>query len=363
MTGEELIEFNKTHPIVEQTRVEWVHQEEWDEYGKQFPVTAVICQRNTPDLIRITVESLLRFYPDMPVLVVDGGSNDESILYLKYKELTHPNFKVWVRNLRNGHGDMAHEGVVNYVKTEYFMLVDSDVAFMRGNFIEPMIHRFQQNKKLYAIGTLQYSSYKNNGGEPDDAEDAIPYANPQLSIYHTETYHELNAPFIEDGTPCILNMKAAYDAKLDIEYFPTDKYMLHLSGGSWMNPPNIWPCDNDVKIRPFVTFIVSENKSISKQDDSDFDMVVEAKQKGHLPLDHPPPMYYREPELVGWELFGLRFNVYGEYVCDICAYNETIPETFVTDLKKKVIEEKAPDEITVHNLKCYKRTTWQRSVK
>lgn len=359
MTPQQAHDFFASHPTVEQTRSEWHHKRYFVE--NTLPITAIVCQRNTKHLIQLTIESLQRFYPDINILVVDGGSNDDSILYLRYKELTCHNVNVWVRDDRNGHGLMLHEGISRHVKTEYVMLLDSDIIIERGGFIEPMLKRFEENKNLYAIGTLQYSSYINNGGEPETPDDAVPYANPQLSIYHVPTYHKLNAPFIEDGTPCILNMKAAKDAFLDVEYFPTDKYFCHVSGGTWMNPPNIWKHDHDVKLRPFLTVIVRSGQNIiSTQNDSDYDIVVTAEKKEIKPLKHQPPVYQYEPNEVSYRLYGIRFNVSGEYILDASYYDVLqLPNDFVTKLKEQVIEQNIPDEIEIDGFTCIKRQIWQ----
>src|SRR5580765_8697800 len=322
MTGQVRVDFNNTHPIIEQARTIWNFQQYWNETEYPKDVTVLICQKNTKSATQMTIESLQRFYPDIKILVVDDNSNDDSVLYLKYKELTCANLKVWWKgDMFWGHGGNLHLAIKEKIDTKFVMIMDSDMVIERGNFIEPMLKRFDENTKLYAIGTLQYTSYSNNGGEPFTPEDAIPYANPQLSIFDVDTYHELvemgtdsrgnhvPAPFLNDGTPCILNMKAAHDAKLDVEYFPIDKYASHNSGSSWAKPRTTWIDDHDILLRPFFTLIVPRTIHIySSCDDSDFDIVMVGQQGDteYTFTDKPNPHLF----VARNSLFSIRFNVH-----------------------------------------------------
>lgn len=362
MTGQERVDFNDMHPIIEQSRTIWEHKSYWDEQQYPKDVTVLMCQKNTKLFTQMTIESLQRFYPDIKMVIVDDNSDDDSVEYLKYKELTCPNITVWWKKGNYaGHGGNLHLAMVEYVKTKFVMLMDSDLIVERGNFIEPILQRFSENPKLYAIGTLQYTSYSNNGGEPFTAEDAIPYGNPQLCVYDVDTYHELETPFLHDGTPCILNMKAAHDAKLDVEYFPIDKYASHNSGSSWANPRTMWMDDHDVLVRPFLTIIVSRYTTMSiDSGDMDYDIVVvdRSYEVEYTFTDKPDP----RPFIVDARLFAIRFNVKGEYVLDLSKHDALrIEVDIVRHLKEQVNEQNVPDELVVDNLTFVKRTTWQKN--
>lgn len=331
------------------------HLNKW----KEKNITILICQRNTNDLIQLCLESLLRFYPDIPILIVDGSSTDDSIFYCKYKELIHPNIKIWIRNGRNSHGITMDEALKQHIKTRYVLLCDSDIIMERGGLIQDMLSEFYKNELLYAIGSIMLVTRSNYGcGAPKDESDILRYAHPSFSIYDVEKYHQLNAPFVDHGAPCVYNMIEAEKKGFHISYYPVDKYISHLSGGSWTEPRTIWANDHNVYIRPFVTFILSNGNHIEKihlQTDHDFDIITigNAEDKfivvhGFLPLQ------------VNNSLFGIRHNITGEYVCLIPDEIETIQPEFVHIIKHNAIEKKMPDEMNVGGLNCIRRTLWQK---
>jgi glycosyltransferase involved in cell wall biosynthesis len=360
MTQEEHIEYGKTHKLVEQARPVWNYENEFAERGREFPVTFVICQKNTKSTIQLALESLFRFYPDVNVVVMDDNSTDDSVLYLQFMELIKPNLKVyWNKGELFGHGNAMDFAICELVKTEYVMMMDSDVIITRNGFLEQMLMAYLSNPKLYGIGTLQISSYKNNGGEPIDIPDIVPYGSPNLCMYHVPTYLTL-PPALTDGTPLILNNKGARDKGLEIAYYPTDKYSLHIGGHGWATIPTIWIDDADVKLRPFLTIVIPyylEMEAI--QSDNDFDLVMISKKttKEVVFTDGS------EKKSVDNWLYDVRFNIHGEYVLDLTEGGSRVVkvhEFFVAELKKKVIEEKAPDIVEVYGMKCYRRRYFQK---
>lgn len=362
MTPEESIEFNKTHPVVEHSRPEWTNEEYHALSWKDKSVTVICTQRKTKNAIQLTIESLLRFYPNILIVIADDNSLDDSAQYLQYKELVTPNLTVWMRTEENssgrhGHGRILHELIEKFVRTKYVLTLDSDMVIEKGGFVELMIAEFEKDNNLYGLGTLHYGSYQNNGGEPFTPEDAVPYAHPQLSMFRVDKYNETETEWIEDGAPLILNMKEAKDLGWRVDYFPTDKYASHRGGSSYVEPRPVWESDHDVFLRPFVTFITSSTKLFFTHSiDSDFDIVI-AKN----PTRTEVVIHGREPQVVGNYIYDLRFHVTGEFVCDVRDNPTTLDSGFITRLKDEVIKLKAPEELTMDGLKFVKRKVWQKN--
>ncbi|MDD4970791.1 MAG: glycosyltransferase family A protein [Paludibacter sp.] len=364
MTGEEFNDLSRENPNIGLVRPFWNFEQFHRDLWKDLDVTVLICQRKTKNITQLCLESLLRFYPDIPILVVDGNSQDDSTLYLDYKSIICPNVKVWHRTAElNSHGVTMNEAIHGYITTEYVLLMDSDVITMRYGYIEGMLQQMKEHrmseKPMYATGTLMLVTRQNFAcGAPDNISDVLRYAHPSCSLYHVPTYKSLNAPFTDHGAPCVYNMLAAESHGLIIGYWPVDKYVAHLSGASWCVPKTIWNHDNDVPLRPFLTFIVTNEKQVLElagQEDHDFDIV----PLGNLVSDSVV-VHDAEALLVTNHLYDLRFRIHGEYVCHLNFTIDRVDKIIVTLMKKAVIEYKAPDELFVGGLRIVKRHVWQR---
>jgi glycosyltransferase involved in cell wall biosynthesis len=357
MNHEQYSKLTAENPNVGLVRPFWDESEYHRKIWIDKDVTVLICQRKTKELIQLCLESLLQYYPDIPVIVVDGDSQDDSTLYLRYKSIVCPNLKVWERTGINSHGITMDEAIRNFVNTNYVLLMDSDVITFRSGYIEGMMEQFIGNINLYATGNLMLVSRQNEAcGAPFDENDVLRYTHPCCSIYQVPTYKKMR-PFANHGAPCVFNLLDAEIMKYDIGYFPVDKYTAHLSGASWQDIPAIWCHDYDVKLRPFITFVVTnpvQADQLSFQDDKDFDMVT----IGNHIIDDVV-IHGNSPSHIDNYTFDLRFKVQGEYVCFLPADTVRIDKVIVHNIKMEVINNKAPKELTVGGLRIVKRQIWQ----
>lgn len=332
------------------------HNREWDVTKE---VTILICQRKTFEITRLCIESILRFYPDINILVVDGDSQDESTLYLRYKALTTPNLELHERiGLRHSHGETMDDALKNRIKTPYALLMDSDTIVNRGNWIEDLVMQFKENPKLYATGSLMLVTRKNFGvGAPHDEDDILRYAHPSCSMFHVNTYKELKTPFNDNGSPLAHNMIEAQEKGLEIGAYPIDKYVSHRSGVSWITEHQIvWKEDYNVFIRPFVSFIVTAPQhltALEEQTSRDFNISVKAP---HISLK----IWDGETKDINNQFFGIRYSVNGEYVCLLNEAVTALVPDFIQQVKLAVIEQKAPEELNVGGLVVVKRTLWHK---
>ena len=341
-------------------RPEW-HEEEFHKNSYiNKNITVLMCQRKTKDITQLALESLLRFYPDIPILVVDGKSQDDSIIYLRYMALLYPNIKVWERDSDvPSHGIAMDEAIRNFIDTKYVLLMDSDVISMRYGYIEGMLEQFKDNPKLFATGTLMLVTYANQAcGAPRDDSDVLRYSHPSLSLMDVSIYKQLR-PFENHGAPCVFTMMDAAAKGYYVGAYPVDKYTAHLSGASWTEPRTIWPSDLGTFIRPFITFIASlpgQLTELTNQLDHDFDIMTYATLSDSNKILHGPNP---NPLRIINKFLNIRFNVTGHYVCFLNEYITKIDDMFVIFCKKAVIEQKAPDELNVGGIRLVKRQVWQ----
>jgi len=360
------------------TRPSFTDEEYHRELWRSKDITVLICQRKTPDLIRLSLESLLSFYPDIPVLIVDGDSQDESVLYLRLKALLNPNVKVWERPHTTGsqhtsHGGTMHEALSDQIKTKYVLILDSDIIVDRGGWIEQMLEQMARCN-LYAIGSLMLVSRENEAIlGPKDENDVLRYAHPSCSLFDREKYIEISDTYTEwkptmqkirnaasdHGSPLVWNMMGAAQLNYAVEYYPVDRYVSHLSGASWQEIPTIWPDGHNVKIRPFVTFIIDKNLPMDGAGwhDQDFDIVTLA-----WPLDRKLVVHGENPFDLGSfnQTYMRRFEVSGEYVCEIWRTGQLIQGHAIENAKLLCIELEAPDKFIYGGCTFIRRQLWQR---
>jgi hypothetical protein len=158
----------------------------------------------------------------------------------------------------------------------------------------------------------------------------------------------------------VYNMMDAEVKGLKIEYFPIDKYVTHLSGASWTEPRTIWPNDHGVHIRPFLTFITTLSEQLTllnAQTDKDFDCTTYGNFITDKVIFHAAPD--TEISITNY-FYDLRFKVQGEYVCILNENIKAIYVDFVRDVKLKVIENQACDEMNVGGLVIVSRKWFQQ---
>lgn len=343
-------------PQVAMVRPVWIDKEY---HRNKLPVTVLMCHYATLEHTRLALNSLLRFYPDIDILVVNGSTHDKtSTDYLRFMELKHDNIRVYEKENGVSHGVNMDDAIRNHITSDYVLLMDSDVIVMRGGFIEDMINELKVTWCTYAVGTLMIGSNENDAiGYPHFDGDELRYAHPSCSLYNRSIYLELR-PFCDHGAPCVYNMKDAAEAQYDIEYYPVDKYVLHLSGASWIKPRTQWGHDNDVFIRPFITFVVEDHNKLSAitpQTDNDYDIVFSTQR-----INEPFVIHDKGNYNVDNIKYSVRFNVLGEYVCD------SIPSEIMADFielsREQVIKHEMPEFIDVDGCTIYRRDFWQRNV-
>jgi glycosyltransferase involved in cell wall biosynthesis len=334
----------------------------WSEPDDAYPedLTVVICTgkaRSDPPqysprmTIQLCLESLLRFYPDIRVLVVNGAPTDQdSSLYLDYMSLKYKHVKVWHRGGENSHGDMMNDAIRYHVRTNLVMLLDNDSMIHRPGLVEGMLEQMQPG--VFATGATMIVSRKNEAcGVPFDDTDVLRYAHPSCAIVNRSMYIQVR-PFCNHGAPCWASMADAEKNGWIVESFNVKDYSCHLSGHSWCNPRTIWNNDHDVVLKPFVSFILESAISLDDQTDHDFECLPLGK-----PLHENVIIHDGFPaKEVNNRLYDLRFRVHGEYVCKV---SKTLPGNFVHVLRKQAVDTKLPEVITIEGITAARRMKWQ----
>lgn len=191
-------------------------------------LTAVIINYQTPDLTSKAVSSFKLFYPDIPLVLIDNGSKDSSIIFLNelIKQFSKVHFITEKTNLH--HGPAMHKAV-NVIESDYILFIDSDCEILRSGFIEEMLKIFEKDTMSYAIGKL---IYLNKRGFPvEEGQKGIPYIRPICMMIRREFYKRLK-PFQKHGSPCLDNMQDAINNGFRLINFDVEKYIHHRGRGT-----------------------------------------------------------------------------------------------------------------------------------
>jgi len=196
----------------------------WDHEG----VTAAIINFQTPDLTRLTLTTFKSFYPSIPVLLIDNGSQDESVEVLRELSAKHA-MVMPLLNHRNRHHGPAMDQALRLIQTEYALILDSDVRVKKKGFLEGMLDIFRSEPDCYAAGTKIWVN--DRGFNVPEGTDAHPYVRPVCMLLRTRLYLELT-PFEWHGAPCLANMIAASARHLRLVNYDLEEYIDHEGQGT-----------------------------------------------------------------------------------------------------------------------------------
>lgn len=247
-------------------------------------LVASIINYKTLDLTKALVESLLKFYPDLPILLIDNGSNDESTEYIR--TLDCKNVKPIFNEYNWGHGPALNQALTS-ANSRYVLTLDSDCKVLKRGWIEQMLEAFRKNKNLYAIGQLLRVDARGFNNQTGD----ISYVHPSTAIFDTAKYATLK-PMFHHGAPCLQNMIDAGERGYDLADFPNLRsFVSHQDGGTSVRyggwQPNVRPIKED---RPFLSIVTRCHKrpqgllrcleSIARQTDPDYENVLIMDERG-----------------------------------------------------------------------------------
>lgn len=196
-------------------------------------VTAIIVSYNTAQLLKECYESIRAFYPTMKCIIVDGSDrNDECYRYAKSIQQINDKTISVGRNI--GHGNGMKLGIAE-VRTDYFLLIDSDVTIDKSGVVEAMLERFL----VYTYGVGQVIKVNDKGMND---ENGFNYLHPHFALIGTQEYFAFD-PIINHGAPMLKAMISGAHELVD--YFEVSKYITHHERGTRkLNPrafqPKFW---------------------------------------------------------------------------------------------------------------------------
>jgi hypothetical protein len=173
-------------------------------FPSSLPITGITVCWNTKDLIERAYNSVRKFHPDMPIVIIDGSNpNDPCAAYVRglASEITtviSPGYNV-------GHGRGLCMGI-DKAKTRYALIFDSDIE-MRKSPIEAMLAMMEDD--TFGVGYIEEKTALDGfeWGWPghDTPGEWMRYLHPMFQLIDVENYRKFH-PYVHHGAPCYLTM-------------------------------------------------------------------------------------------------------------------------------------------------------------
>lgn len=193
-------------------------------------ITGITVSYNAQDLLRRAYESVRKFHPAMPIIIVDGSDPQDPCK--KYAESLAGHGTAVISLSKNlGHGRGMCLGIANAL-TKYALIFDTDIEMFKSP-VEAMLAMMEED--TYGIGYLEktgldgyeYGAHAHHKGQP-----WMPYLHPYFQLINLENYRKFY-PYVHHGAPCYLAMLDIFKRGLSGKILKEFPGLGHSAGKGW----------------------------------------------------------------------------------------------------------------------------------
>ena len=191
-------------------------------------ITILIVNYRTVELTARCLESVLMYYPEVEIHLIDNGSHDDSRDYIQRMANSHPSIHSTINPTNRYHGPALDQGL-RVCQTALMLTLDSDTRMVSGGLFEGMVACFDA-PDVYAVGKkvmMDPFGYETRRDMPRMFE----YVHPSCMLLRRDVYLHLK-PFIHHGSPGIRNMRHAERTGYKLVNFPLEGYLEHRGRGT-----------------------------------------------------------------------------------------------------------------------------------
>ena len=189
-------------------------------------VTGIVVCHNTKALIKRAYESIRKFHPDMPIIIIDGSDKgDPCVAYCK--SLASEMTQVISLGHNIGHGRGMHMGI-NKASTKYALIFDSDIE-MIDSPLAAMLDMMEED--TFGVGSVRKIkiNVSQSGFIP------VLYLHPFFQLINIENYRKF-PPYIHHGAPCVKTMldikRRGLSEKIFKDFPDLNRYIKHYHRGT-----------------------------------------------------------------------------------------------------------------------------------
>ena len=188
-----------------------------------YDITAIMVVYKTPDLVKVAYESFRKFYPTVPLIIVDNSEGDDCTYYVTSLKRRDEFLTIAAPEKNIGHGKGLHVGIL-MARTKLCYVFDSDTEMYEGGMLEGMLELM--DSKTYGIGLLIRTDNRGNL-----AKEGIAYLTIARALINKDVYL-CYSPLIEHGAPLLLAMIEIDGTEIQLKKFPVGQYVNHFERGT-----------------------------------------------------------------------------------------------------------------------------------
>ncbi len=166
-------------------------------------ITSLCITYNTKELFERAYNSVNRFHPDMPMLIIDG-SDKTNECYAYTESLKSECVTVVHTGYNIGHGRGMDMGL-HLIKTPYALIFDSDIIMLKSP-VEEMLGMMQRD--TFGVGWICEVGLDgfDYGVHPQHkCQTPVRYLHPYFQLVRVVNYKKYH-PYVHHGAPCYLTM-------------------------------------------------------------------------------------------------------------------------------------------------------------
>jgi len=194
-------------------------------------VTGISVCYNTKELMQRAYESVRKFHPNMPIIIIDGS--DPKNPCAKYVRSLRSRLTTVVQPGYNiGHGDGMCLGI-SMVNTPYALIFDSDIEMLKSpvaamvSMMEPDTYGVGYTEKTGLDG-YEYGAHPHHKGQ-----ESMRMLHPYFHLLSIANYHKFH-PYVHHGAPCYLAARDIHERGLSDKIIKDFPGLGHSSGKGWV---------------------------------------------------------------------------------------------------------------------------------
>jgi GT2 family glycosyltransferase len=200
-------------------------------------MTGLVVAYNTRTLLKRAVESILKFHPSFPLLIIDGSDKDNEC-FSYTQSLKSDQIRVINPGSNIGHGKGMELGL-RMIGTQYALIFDTDIVMLKSPLSE-MLKLMTPDTFgcgwVTEIGTDGYDY----GTFPHQKKDGpVKYLHPYFQLVNVKNYKKF-IPYCHHGAPCYKTMVDIHKRGLSgtLKHFPGLTGHTNGKGANWIGTPS-----------------------------------------------------------------------------------------------------------------------------